>query len=232
MTTTFGACEQRAVVRLLGEHVDRRACDLAGLERVDQRRDVHELSARGVDDADAVAHLRDRAGVDRVACLVGQRQVQREELRALEHLVEGRALDAELAEPLGGDERVIGDDLHLQAERPPRDLPADAAEAEHAERLVGELDAAPLRALPATGDERRVRLRDVARERDEQADRVLGRRDDVRLRRVRDDDPAPCRRIDVDVVDADARAADHLQARGAAITSAVTFVAERTISAS
>ena len=56
-------------------------------------------------------------------------------------------------------------------------------------------------------------MRDVARERDEQADRVLGRRDDVRLGRVRDDDPPPGRGVDVDVVDAHARAADHLQAR-------------------
>ena len=81
--------------------------------------------------------------------------------------------------------------------------------------LLGELDAAPARALPAPLLERRVRLRDVARERDEQADGVLGGRDDVRLGRVRDDDPAPRRRVDVDVVDADARAADHLQLVGA-----------------
>ena len=47
----------------------------------------------------------------------------------------------------------------------------------------------------------------------EQADRVLGGRDDVRLGRVRDHDPAARRRIHVDVVDADARAPDHLQIR-------------------
>ena len=92
------------------------------------------------------------------------------------------------------------------------DLLADAAEAEHAERLAGELDAAVGLALPAALLERGVRLRNVARERDEQPDRVLGRRDDRRLGRVRNDDAAPGRRLDVDVVDADARAADHLQA--------------------
>ena len=62
-------------------------------------------------------------------------------------------------------------------------------------------------------DKRRVRLRDVARERDQQADRVLGRRDDVRLGRVCDDDPLPGRRVDVDVVDPHPGAADHLQVR-------------------
>ena len=47
---------------------------------------------------------------------------------------------------------------------------ADAAEAEDAERLAVELDARELRALPAAVDERRVRLRDVAREREQHRD--------------------------------------------------------------
>ena len=139
------------------------------------------------------------------------------------------ALDAELAEPLA--RRRTGRRRRRASPRPSaraRDLLADPAEAEHAERLAGELDAAPARALPAALLERGVRLRDVARERDEQPDRVLGGGDDGRLGRVRDDDPAARRGVDVDVVDADAGAADHLQARRArSIRSAVSFVAER-----
>ena len=139
--------------------------------------------------------------------------MQREEVGARDHVVERVALDAELAEALGGDERVVSDDAHLQAERAPRDLLADAAEAEDSERLLRQLDSAPLRALPAPVDQRRVRLRDVARERDEQADRVLGSGHDVRLGCVRDDDPLAGRGVDVDVVDPHPGAADHLQAR-------------------
>src|SRR5207244_9945066 len=41
--------------------------------------------------------------------------------------------------------------------------------------------------------------------------RALGRRADARLRRVRHHDPAPRRSLDVDIVDPDAGAADHLQ---------------------
>ena len=124
-------------------------------------------------------------------------------------------LDAELAVALGGDERVEGDDVHPERPRARGDELADAAEAEHAERLLVDLDAAELRALPASRGQRRVRLRDVAREREHQRDRVLGRGDDVRLRRVGDDDPALGRGRDVDVVDADARAADDPQVVGA-----------------
>src|SRR5438067_1900912 len=56
-----------------------------------------------------------------------------------------------------------------------------------------------------------VRLRNVAGERDEEADRVLGGGDDGRLGRVGHDDPAPCRCFDVDVVHSHARAPDHLE---------------------
>ena len=205
--------QERAVVRLGREDVDRGACDLPRFERLDQRGLVDELAAGGVDDPDAVAHVRDRVRVDRVPRVVGQRQVQRQEVSALEHLAERRRLDPELAEALGRDERVVGDHFHLERQRAARDLAADAAEPEHAEHLVGELDPAPPRALPPPVDERGVRLRDVACEREQQPDRVLRCGDDVRARCVRDDDPPSRRRVDVDVVDPHARTTDHAQLR-------------------
>ena len=124
------------------------------------------------------------------------------------------ALDAELAEPLLGDERVVAR-RRASAGRPRAgDLLPDPAEAEHAEGLVRQLEPAVAGALPAPVLERRVRLRDVAREREQQADRVLGRRDDGRLGRVRDDDPSARRGLDVDVVHAHPGAADHLEPVG------------------
>ena len=125
-----------------------------------------------------------------------------------------RVLDAELAEPLRRDERVVRDRTHAEPDCAARDLLADAPEAEHAERLSGELHTAPARSLPATRLQRRVRLRNVASERHEEPDRVLGGRDHRRLRCVRDDDAVPCRSLHVDVVDAHPGAADHLQLRG------------------
>ena len=101
------------------------------------------------------------------------------------------------------------------AERAARDLAADPAETEHAERLAGELDSREPPALPRAGGQRRVRLGDVAREREQQRDRVLRRGIDGRLGRVRDDDATARRCVDVDVVDADPCAADDLQPRRA-----------------
>ena len=124
-------------------------------------------------------------------------------------------LDAEVPEAIDADERVVRDDRHPEPERAAGDLLADPPEADHAERLPGDLDPAPPGALPPTVLESGVGLRDVPREREDQPDRLLRRRDDRRLRRVRDDDPASRRGGDVDVVDPDARAADHLQPVGA-----------------
>jgi hypothetical protein len=59
-----------------------------------------------------------------------------------------------------------------------------------------------------------VGLGDVAGQREQQRERVLGGRDDVGLRRVGDHDAALGGRGHVDVVDAHAGAADRLQARG------------------
>ena len=63
--------------------------------------------------------------------------------------------------------------------------------------------------LPAS--QRRVGLGDAARERQHQGDGVLGGGDVVAAGRVHDDDAALGRGVDVDVVDADAGAADHLE---------------------
>ena len=107
------------------------------------------------------------------------------------------------------------DDLHVERLGALGDELADAAEADHAERLAVELVAAVARARPLAADERAVRLGDVAAQRERQRQRVLGGGDRVRLGRVGDDDPALGRGVHVDVVDAGAGAADHLQAAGA-----------------
>ncbi len=204
--------QQLALVGLGGEDVERRARDLAGADRRCQRRLVDELAARGVDDPDAVAHLPERVLAHEAPRLLGQRQVEREEVGGLEDgLRTLGVVDAELAEALGHDERVVADHVHPEPEGATGHLPADPAEAEDAERLVGELDPAPARPLPAPVLQCGVGLRDVAGKRDEEADRVLRGGDDRRVGSVRDDDPAARRRPDVDVVDPDSRAADHLQ---------------------
>ena len=96
-----GIAEQRVVGdRLAGEHVERGAGDLAGVQRRLERVVVDELAARAVDDAHAVAALGQRLGVEPALGLGRLRQVDRDEVRLRVQVVGGLGLlDAELAEP-------------------------------------------------------------------------------------------------------------------------------------
>ncbi len=173
------AAEERVLGRrLLGEDVERGAGDLARVERGAERLEVDQLTARAVDDANAVLHAGERRGVDPVDGLGRLRQVDRDEVGTLVELVGGLdALDAEVAEALGRDELVEADHLHLERLRAARDQLADPPEADHAERLAVELVAAVARARPLARDQSAVRLRDVAGERQRECQRVLGRGD-------------------------------------------------------
>ena len=208
--------EQRVLGgRLLAEHVEGGARDLAGVERLAQRVLVHQPAARDVDHPHAVLHGREGVRVEPVLGLGGDRQVHGEEVGAGVDVLGGlRALDAELAEALLGDVGVERHDAHAEAERPLRHQLADAAEAEHAERLLVQLDTAELRALPRAAGERAVRLRHLARQREQQRERVLGRRDHVRLRRVRHDHAALRGRVHVHVVHPHPGAPDRLEPLG------------------
>ena len=159
--------EQRPGVRLGREDVDRGARHLARLERLDERRLVDELAARGVHDAHAVLHPRDRGrrrSMPRVSSFSGRWSVMKSARSSTPSKV---SLSTPSSRKRSArDERVVGDDAHLEADGAARDLLPDPPEAEHAERLLGKLDASPARALPAALLQRRVRLRDVARERD------------------------------------------------------------------
>ena len=121
--------------RFFPEDVDRGAGDVAGFERLAQRRLVNELAARAVDQPHAFFDELKRLGIDDVAGLVGQRRVQGDEIGAPPQLVELDFFDAELDRALGRQIRIVGDHLHLQPDRPVGDDRTDIAAADDAERL-------------------------------------------------------------------------------------------------
>ena len=140
--------------------------------------------------------------------LRGLGQVQGDEVRAGDEIVEPQQLDVELSGAILRDERVVRDQLHAERERPLCHELADPTQADDAERLVGELDAGPAGPLPAALLERCVRLGDVARLGQQERHRVLGRGQGVRLRSVDDHDATLGRGGDVDVVETDAGPTD------------------------
>ncbi len=167
-------------------------------------------------DAHAVLHLGELLVADEAERLGVLRQVHGDEVGFAVDLVGVvGALEAELVELLCRHERVVGEHVHAETAGVLGDEEADAPQAEDAERLAAQLHAAlaPLALLPAAVLEVGVRLRDVAGGGHDEGHRVLGGGEHVALRRVHDDDAALGRLGDVDVVDADAGAAHHLEVR-------------------
>ena len=140
--------------------------------------------------------------------------MHRQEVGGAHQLLQRHEVDAHLPRPVAGHVRVVGNQPHTERERALGDEGTDAAEADDAERLAVELDALPSRPLPLAGLQRGVGLGDVAGLGEQQGDGLLGRREDVRLRRVDDHHAAPRGGCDVDVVDTDARSADDDQILG------------------
>ena len=145
------------------------------------------------------------AGADHVARLGRQRDVQRQDVGTPEQLVEPEQLDTVGRAGV----RVVRHDLQAERARLLRHAAADAAVADESERALrqprdrlrrGDAGAA----APHGGVEREQ----LARERQQQRDRVVGDLLVAVLGHVADGDPELLRHVDVDVVEPDAVAHD------------------------
>ena len=101
VSTTCLQAEDRRVgrQRLLREDVQAGPGQVAGVQRRDQRRLVHQRAAPGVDQQRARLHHAKLARADHAAALIGQRQVEADHVRALEQVVQLDELDAHAGPP-------------------------------------------------------------------------------------------------------------------------------------
>jgi hypothetical protein len=175
---------------------------------------IDSARAGDVDDPQARLGLEQQVPPDQTGGLRGLGQVDREEVRLGDDLVQRHQLDATLTGLVGRHERVVGDEAHPEPAGPVGDELADAPKADDAERLVGEFDPLPFAPLPPAGDQRGMGLGNVASLRQQEGHRVLGRRHNVRLRRVDHHHASLRGGVDIDVVEADTGPTHDNQVRG------------------
>ena len=102
--------------------------------------------------------------------------------------------------------------MHSERSRARGNARADASESDDAKGLAAQLESHELRSHPFTALDARIGRRDVAAEREQHGHRVLGRGEDVRGRRVDDQNSALGARVDIDVVEPHPRPPDDAQA--------------------
>ena len=212
VTTTWGRSNSGGVGGgLVREDVDGGAAHVADADGLGEGVLVDDPASGDVDDADARLGPRQQVLVDEADGLGRLGDVEGHEVGHLDQPLERQEVDAQVLGPLRRHERVVRHQLHAEAEGALRHQLADAAQADDAEGLAGQLDALPLRPLPAAGDQRGVGLGHVAGLGEQHGHGVLGGGEDVGLGGVDDHDATRGGGLDVDVVETDAGPAHHHQ---------------------
>ena len=207
--------EQRAFLgRLDLEDVKGRTGDMAGLYGFSKGCLIDQPAARAVDDANTWLRLCKRLLVEDAARLVGHRHMQGDEVSLGKKLLQFDLGDAHFLGPLLGQEGIVGDDVHLQPEGARNDDRADVSGTDDAECLARDFDTHEFRLFPLAGLRRGIGLRQLTGNGKHQRNSVFGRRDRIAERRVHDDDAAAGRCRDIDIVNADAGAANDLKICG------------------
>ena len=122
-------------------------------------------------------------------------------------------LGAEILRDFGGHVRVVRHDPHFESERALHHFAPDAAEPDHAERLAAQLIAEELLLLPLAGARRGIGLRNMARHREHQRERVFGDRNGIPAGRIHDEHAGLGGGVQIDIIHANAGAADDAQFR-------------------
>jgi hypothetical protein len=128
-----------------------------------------------------------------------------------EQVVELDLLHAHLDRAIGREERIVGHDFHPEAQRAVGHDRADVAGTDQAERLASHFDTHEIVLRPFAGLGLGIGLGQLAGKREHQRDRVLGSGDRVAERSVHHHHALGAGVRDVDVVDPDPGAADHLE---------------------
>jgi len=191
------------------EHVDRRADQVLVLDRLGQRVEFDHGAAGGVDQDAALLDRADFALADHPLGGRQFRHVQGDDVALAEQVVQVADLRGVAQRQLG--HHVVEADLHAERFGEYRELGADRAVADDAELLAADLEGVRRALDPAAAVAGSVLLGDAAQQQDGFGEHQFGHRASVRVGRVEHCDTALAGGVQVDLVGADAEAADRHQ---------------------
>ena len=197
--------------RLVWINVDGSAGNFSALDGFSDGDVVKAFAAGAVDEMNAILHFRDGVGIDHVAGFFGERRVDGDVVRFREQGVEIDELDADLVCAFFSDVWVVTDDVHFKRLHALGHTATDTTNTDDAQRASLQLNAREALAVPLAFLDGLVRLWNVAGDSEHHADGMLNGCDGVAFRCIADDDAASSRCRNVDVVNADAGAADNLE---------------------
>ncbi|KPW25720.1 Uncharacterized protein ALO83_04859 [Pseudomonas cannabina pv. alisalensis] len=195
------------------EHVDGGADQVLVLDRISQGVQFDDRTASGVDQDAALLHCTYFFFADHPLGFGGFRNVQSDDVGHAQQLVQAGNLSGVAQWKFG--QRVVEVHLHAQAFSQNRQLSTNRAVADDAQLLATDLEGVGRALDPAATVAGSVLLGDAAQQQDRLGQHQFGDRTGVGVRRVEHRDTAFARRVQINLVGADAEAADRDQFLGA-----------------
>ena len=203
--------DQRRILGGFGlENIQRGAGDLPRRHGLVQVVLLDDAAAGTVDQHDPVFHLGKGRAIDQTDGILQLGHMNRNEIRPPVKGFQIHTFEAGAGDVRRIDMGVVNHDIQAQTTGTVRHDRTDLAEADHPQSLAENF--APLEPffIPAPGTQRCGSLGHIAGQRHEHGNRMLGRRDHITIRGVHDHDTMAGGRRDIDIVQSDARPADHL----------------------
>ena len=172
---------------------------------------IDDARTRAIDNQRIGLHKIQQAGVDQAACRVIFRNMQRDDVGFFEDVLKRAHRRADGFRAFRRNQRIVGQNLHIETACALRDQLADVAETDDTDRLARQFAAHELLLFPTAGARRDVAGDHMTVNRQSQSDHFLRHRVRVRAGRVHDIDVLLAGVLDVDRVETSTRADDRLK---------------------
>ncbi len=210
-------------VGLAHEAVDAGPRDEVAVERVKQSFLVDNAALRGVDEIGAGFHVAQVVAIDQPDVAGAQGHMHGDEVRRGHELVQTGLLQAQALGQLLRQPVLVDEDAHVKGAGALDDLPADAAEADDAQRLAGQVHAQERDFVPDAVHDAYAGRGQVAGEAEHEGKGEFGDGDGVCVGAADGLDTASTRALNVDRLQAAVDAGDDGQLRGRVDNSLVEF---------